>query len=89
MIRRALPWFESPLAFLHSAEAMEWESGSLDENAGDDWESRYFHVTRTGHRLGLPWLDAGLAFCIAVNRVPGTTWPSPWTTAASTAPPRS
>ena len=50
---------------------MEWESRSLDENAGDDWASRYFHVTRTEHRLGLPWLDAGLALCIAVDRAPG------------------
>jgi hypothetical protein len=71
VLRRALPWFESPLAFLHSAGAMESESASLDEDAGDDWASRYFHVTRSGHRLGLPWLDPGLAICIAVNRVPG------------------
>jgi hypothetical protein len=71
VLHRALSWFESPLVFLHSAEAMESESTSLDENAGDDWESRYFHVTRAGQRLGLPWSDAGLAFCIAVNRVPG------------------
>lgn len=71
VLRRALPWFESPLVFLRSAGAMEWESTFLDEYAGDDWASRYFHVTRTGHRLGLPWLDAGLSFCIAVNRVPG------------------
>jgi hypothetical protein len=26
VLRRALPWFESPLVFLHSAEAMESES---------------------------------------------------------------
>jgi hypothetical protein len=71
VLRRALPWFEDPLIFLPTASAMESESRSLDANAGHDWESRYFHVTRTGHHLGLPWLDAGLALCIAVNRVPG------------------
>ena len=72
VLRRALPWFEDPLVFLRSAEAMELQSASLDADADDDRASRYFHVTRgTGHRLGLPWLDARLALLIAVNRSPG------------------
>lgn len=72
VLRQVLPWFESPLVFLRSAGEMERESTSLGENAGDDWASRYFHVARgAGRRLGLPWLDARLAFFIAVNRTPG------------------
>ena len=72
VLRRALPWFESPVVFLRSAGAMESASTSLDADADDDWASRYFHITRgTGHRLGLPWLDARLALLIAVNRTPG------------------
>jgi hypothetical protein len=72
VLRRALPWFEEPLVFLRSVGAMESESTSLDDDADDDRASRYFHVTRgTGHRLGLPWLDARLALLIAVNRSPG------------------
>jgi hypothetical protein len=72
VLRRALPWFESPLVFLRSTGAMERESASLDADADDDRAARYFQVTRgTGHRLGLPWLDARLAFCIAVNRTSG------------------
>jgi hypothetical protein len=72
VLRRALPWFEDPLVFLRTAGAMESESMSLDTDADDDRASRFFHVTRgTGHRLGLPWLDARLALLIAVNRSPG------------------
>jgi hypothetical protein len=72
VLRRVLPWFEEPLVFLRTAGAMESESASLDADADDDRGSRYFHVTRgTEHRLGLPWLDAQLAICIAVNRLPG------------------
>jgi hypothetical protein len=72
VLRRALPWFESPLVFLRTTGAMESASASLDADADDDWASRYFHVTRgTEHRLGLPWLDARTAICIAVNRIPG------------------
>ena len=68
MLRRALPWFESPLVFLRTTGAMESASASLDADADDDWASRYFHVTRgTEHRLGLPWLDARLAICIDIR----------------------
>jgi hypothetical protein len=68
VLRRALPWFESPLVFLRTTGAMESASASLDADADDDWASRYFHVTRgTEHRLGLPWLDARLAICIDIR----------------------
>ena len=71
VLRSALPWFEDPLVFLRTAGAMESVSASLEADADDDRASRYFHVTRgTGHRLGLPWLDARLALLIAVNRSP-------------------
>jgi len=75
VLRRALPWCESPLHFLHSVSAITSQSEVLDMYADDDWSSRYFHITRhtreRGHYLGLPWLDAGLALMIAVNRDPG------------------
>jgi hypothetical protein len=75
VLRRAVPWFESPLHFLHSVTAVASQSDVLDTYADDDWSSRYFHITRhtreRGHYLGLPWLDAGLALMIAVNQDPG------------------
>lgn len=75
VLRQALPWFESPLHFLHSVGAIESQSSVLDVYADDDWSSRYFHITRhtreRGHYQGLPWLDAGLALIIAVNRDAG------------------
>jgi hypothetical protein len=69
-LRRVLPWFEVPLDFLPTTELMERESASLDMYADDEQGSRTFHVYRgsvTGHVWG-PWLDAELAFYIAINR---------------------
>jgi hypothetical protein len=70
---RMIPWFESPLDFLTSTAAMEFESGSLDMSA-DDPSLAFFREarrSRTGGPVELPWLDVEQAFLIAVNRVPG------------------
>lgn len=52
---------------------MERESRSLDQFARDERASHVFHVARgsIAGPIELPWLDAELAFLIAVNRVPG------------------
>ncbi len=73
VVRDVLPWFQDPLDFLSSAEGMQRESQSLDVCADSERSSRIFHI---GHGsvagpLRLPWLDAELAFFIAVNRHPG------------------
>jgi hypothetical protein len=70
-MRRVLPWFEFPLDFLLTTELMERESASLDREADDERGSRIFHVYRgsvTGGPVWGPWLDAELAFFIAINR---------------------
>jgi len=73
VLRQVLPWFEYPLDFLTSTASMERESRSLDMEADDQRSSRIFHITRGGMAgpVWLPWLDAELAFFIAVNRLPG------------------
>jgi hypothetical protein len=65
--------FEDPLDFLASTERMEQESRSLDRYADDPRESRAFHIARgsVAGPIRLPWLDAELAFFIAVNRRAG------------------
>jgi hypothetical protein len=73
VLHEVLPWFEDPLVFLSTTEAMEQESRSLDLEADDDRSSRFFHLIRGSHTgsLWLPWLDVELAFLLAVNRRPG------------------
>jgi hypothetical protein len=73
VLRDILPWFEDPLDFLSSVKHMERESRSLDRFADDERSSRLFHTTRGGAAapIWLPWLDADLAFLIAINRHAG------------------
>jgi hypothetical protein len=70
VLRRELPWFADPLDLLLTVGKMEFESRSLDMYADDERSSRFFHITRgsVAGRTWLPWLDAELAFFIAVNR---------------------
>lgn len=73
VLRAALPWFKDPIDLLASLDRMTRESRSLDQIAADQRASNAFHVT-CGSVAGptvLPWLDAELAFLIAVNRQPG------------------
>lgn len=73
ILGQVLPWFEDPLDFLASTARMEQESRSLDRYADDPRESRAFHIGRgsVAGPIWLPWLDAELAFFIAVNRRAG------------------
>ncbi|GAA4986330.1 hypothetical protein GCM10023205_66130 [Yinghuangia aomiensis] len=70
VLAEVIPWFASPLDFLSTPEAMEWESGSMDVLA----DNTYFREARGSTApvpLELPWLDVEQAVLIAVNRIPG------------------
>ena len=73
-LARAMPWFEDPLHFLTSVEAMTRESVSLDILTDDDASAQIFRQARGVERaepIDLPWLDIDLAFLVAVNERPG------------------
>jgi hypothetical protein len=75
VLRAVVPWFEDPLVFLRSPDAMRLGSWWLyeDGSADDPRDSALFHVVR-GSVAGpgdLPWLDVEQAFNIAVSRRPG------------------
>jgi hypothetical protein len=71
-LREVIPFLVDPVVFLHSPEAMAFESrGRL---ADDPRSSAIFHEIR-GDRasvpIELPWLDANRCIFVAVNKVPG------------------
>ncbi|MGP3965964.1 hypothetical protein ACTWPT_59520 [Nonomuraea sp. 3N208] len=73
-LKSIMPWFEDPLDFLESTQAMARESQSLDLFADDPPSRDLFRVHRSStlpHPSDLPWLDAEAAVLIAVNRNPG------------------
>ena len=72
-LHAVMPWFEDPVDFLTSTECMGRQSRSLDQFAHEERASHAFHVAHgsTAGPVELPWLDADLAFLIAVNREPG------------------
>jgi hypothetical protein len=73
-IKRVMPWFEDPLHFLDSVQAMERESRSLFFLTDDEASARLFRQARGAGRISridLPWLDVDQAFLIAVNQHPG------------------
>jgi hypothetical protein len=86
----ALPWFEDPVVFLSSAQAMESASQSLDMDAGDEGYSRLFRIARgsVAGPVRSPRLDAELSVFIAVNRNPGDDVAVALTTAAMRETPR-
>lgn len=73
VVRKVIPWFESPLVFLTSVGQMRWESQSLDLFADESRGSELFREVRgsVAGAVELPWLDVELAFFVAVNRMPG------------------
>jgi hypothetical protein len=73
-LRDLVPWFESPLAFLASANQMDQESAALDMFADDELSSQLFRTMRGSvhsEAVELPWLDTERAVLIAVNSIPG------------------
>jgi hypothetical protein len=71
-LRELIPFFGEPVNFLHTVEAIQFEStGHL---ADDPEMSEVFHMIRGSKQsepVELPWLDADRAVFIAVNRIPG------------------
>jgi len=71
-LRELIPFLVEPVDFLHSPEAMAFESSDFDvDNAR---AAEIFHELRGSSTSGpndLPWRDVELSFFIAVNRVPG------------------
>jgi len=73
-LARAMPWFEGPLSFLTSTEAMARESRSLDFLTEDDATAQLFRQARGSEQaepIVLPWLDVEKALLVAVNERPG------------------
>ncbi|GAA0455002.1 hypothetical protein GCM10009531_53810 [Actinoplanes capillaceus] len=68
-LTRVVPWFEDPLDFLAGPHEMECQSSSLDHLAADDETARLFRLARGP--AGLPWLDIGNAYFIAVCHYAG------------------
>lgn len=74
ILARTMPWFEDPLHFLTSVEAMARESHSLASLTEDAASAQLFRQARGTERpepIDLPWLDVDMAFLIAVNERPG------------------
>jgi hypothetical protein len=74
VMAEVVPWFESPVDFLTSTEAMEAESRSMDLFADDPQYSQFFREVRGSSQqspVELPWLDVEQGVLIAVNRVLG------------------
>ncbi|WP_422741447.1 hypothetical protein ACN27B_22380 [Micromonospora sp. WMMD754] len=74
VLARTMPWFEDPLDFLTSIEAMARESRSLDSLSEDDATAQVFRLARGSEQPGpvdLPWLDIDKAFLVAVNERAG------------------
>ena len=65
IIRLEVPCIIDPLEFLSSIDHMERESESLDVET-DAWMLE-FHSRKTQESRELPWLDADLAFFVAIN----------------------
>ncbi|MGC4895369.1 hypothetical protein [Micromonospora sp. DT31] len=69
-----MPWFEDPLMFMPDLHAMRFQNAFLDHIADDSSLCDLFRMTRgsrSGHPLGLPWLDVDQAVFIAVNEYAG------------------
>ena len=71
-LRRLIPFFQEPVDFLRSVDAMQRESSH--RIAGDPALAGVFRVKRgscSATPVIIPWLDVERAVFIAVNRVPG------------------
>ena len=74
VLSRVVPWFEDPVDFFTSVEAMERGNTSLEVFADDEWSREFFREVRGSTREGpveLPWLDVEQAVLIAECRFAG------------------